>query len=103
MSKTSKKLRFEDALTRLDQIVEALESGEIGLEESLARYEEAMALAAHCRHVLDQAEQRIQRIQLDARGLPQVVPFQPGESGTPGATRAADEPAGPPPTESDED
>jgi exodeoxyribonuclease VII small subunit len=77
MSKPAKRLTFEEAMQRLDVIVQAMESGEIGLEESLAQYEEAMRLAGHCRQILDQAEHRIQKIQLDAAGKPQVTPFEP--------------------------
>jgi exodeoxyribonuclease VII small subunit len=77
MSKPGKRLTFEAAMQRLDAIVQAMESGEIGVEESLAKYEEAMHLATHCRQILDQAEQRIQKIQLDAAGKPQVTPFEP--------------------------
>ena len=53
MGKSTKNLRFEDAMKRLDAIVAAMESGEIGIEESLAKYEEAMQLAARCRQILD--------------------------------------------------
>jgi exodeoxyribonuclease VII small subunit len=77
MNKPARRLRFEDAMQRLDAIVAALEAGEIGVEESITKYEEAMALAAHCRQILDQAEQRIRKIQLDAAGRPEAVPFQP--------------------------
>jgi exodeoxyribonuclease VII small subunit len=79
----SKRLKFEEAMQRLDQIVAAMESGEIGIEESIAKYEEAMTLAAHCRAILDDAEQRISKIQLDARGQPQVTPFEPPASEPP--------------------
>lgn len=75
MSKPAKRLKFEQAMEQLDAIVAALEAGEIGVEESITKYEEAMALAAHCRQILDQAEQRIQKIQLDAAGQPQATPF----------------------------
>jgi len=77
MSKPAKRLKFEEAMQRLDTIVAAMESGEIGVEESIEKYEEAMALAAHCRQILDQAEQRIQKIQTDAAGQPQLSPFEP--------------------------
>ena len=77
MSKPAKRLKFEDAMQRLDTIVQAMESGEIGVEESITKYEEAMSLAAHCRRILDEAEQRIQKIQLDAAGKPQLAPFEP--------------------------
>jgi exodeoxyribonuclease VII small subunit len=76
MTKPAKRLKFEEAMQRLDAIVAAMESGEIGVEESIARYEEAMGLAAHCRQILDAAEQRIQKIQLDAAGKPQVTAFE---------------------------
>lgn len=77
MAKSIKNLKFEEALERLDAIVAAMESGEIPLEESLAKYEEATRLAARCRQILDEAEQRIQKIQLDAGGEPRAVPFEP--------------------------
>ena len=76
MSKSAKQPKFEDAMKRLDAIVEAMESGQIGLEESIARYEEAMQLAAHCRKILDDAELRIRRIQLDGENPPKTAPFE---------------------------
>lgn len=75
MARAPRKLKFEEALSRLDEIVQAMESGAIGIEESIARYEEAMGLAAMCRGILDEAEQRIAKIQLDASGQPQLTPF----------------------------
>jgi exodeoxyribonuclease VII small subunit len=77
MSKIPKNLKFEQAMERLDAIVEAMESGEIGIEESIAKYEEAMQLAAHCRAILEQAEQRIQKIQFEASGEAKTEPFEP--------------------------
>ncbi len=87
-----KNLKFEDALERLDAIVRAMESGEIGIEESIARYEEAMALKAHCQRILDAAELRIRKIQVDAAGqwsetaleTPSESDTSAGESDTPG-------------------
>jgi exodeoxyribonuclease VII small subunit len=76
MTKPVRKLKFEEALAQLDAIVEAMETGEIGVEESIAKYEEAMGLAAHCRRILEVAELRIQKIQLDAAGRPQGAPFE---------------------------
>ena len=77
MSKPPKNLKFEQAMERLDAIVEAMEAGEIGIEESISRYEEAMELAAHCRKILDESEQRIKKIQLDAAREPKAEPFEP--------------------------
>ncbi|MFQ6047986.1 MAG: exodeoxyribonuclease VII small subunit [Phycisphaerae bacterium] len=78
MSQSGKKpLSFEQALERLEAIVEAIEQGKIGLEQSIAKYEEGMRLIQHCRTILSQAEQKIQKLQADARGQLQPEPFQP--------------------------
>jgi len=81
MAKSRKPPKFETAMQRLDAIVAAMESGEIGIEESIAKYEEAMGLAAHCRKILDEAEQRIQKIQLDTGGEPKVTPLESPAAG----------------------
>ncbi len=86
MGKSIKKLKFEEAMRQLDAIVDAMESGEIGVEESISRYEQAMGLAAHCRQILDQAELRIQKIQLDAAGQPKATAFEPPDDETDGAS-----------------
>jgi exodeoxyribonuclease VII small subunit len=59
---------FEEALARLEEISDAIESGEIGLEESIARYEEGMKLLKHCRKILAKVEQRITELQPDSKG-----------------------------------
>ena len=56
----SKTVTFEEAVAQLEQIVAAIESGQIGLEESLAKYEQGMALVKRCRGILDRAEKRIE-------------------------------------------
>jgi len=53
------KLSFEQALQRLEDLIEQIESGEIGLEESLKRYEQGAALIKRCKTVLDGAQQKI--------------------------------------------
>lgn len=63
-----KKLTFEESLAKLEDIAEQIEQGEIGLEESISRYEEGMNLVKHCRDVLEKAELRIQKIQEKADG-----------------------------------
>lgn len=78
---SKKPIRFEEAMQRLEAIVEGMESGELGIEESVARYEEAMSLAAQCRKILDDAELRIRRIQIDAAGQPRAEPFEPPVAG----------------------
>jgi exodeoxyribonuclease VII small subunit len=55
-----KKLKFEQALAQLEEIVSRIEEGKVSLEESIAQYAEGIALVKHCRKVLDAAEQKIQ-------------------------------------------
>lgn len=77
MGKSIDKLPFEQAMAQLDAIVAAMESGKIGIEESIEKYEQAMQLAARCRQILEQAEQRIKQIQIDAAGNLKTTPFEP--------------------------
>ena len=61
-------LKFEDCLARLEQIVSALETGNLPLEESLKVFEEGIALARHCSRYLDDAERRIEMLVKDESG-----------------------------------
>ena len=72
---------FEEALERLETIVEELEAGSLSLDQSLARYEEGMRLSRRLTRTLDQAEKRIERL-VEEEGGPTTVPLEetPGES-----------------------
>jgi exodeoxyribonuclease VII small subunit len=59
-------LGYEDAVASLESIIERIESGEIGLEASLAEYRRGVALVRHCRQILGAAEQQVQLLSLDA-------------------------------------
>jgi exodeoxyribonuclease VII small subunit len=50
---------FESSLKKLEKIVRDLESGEVGLNESLARFEEGIDLYKQCRQTLESAEKKI--------------------------------------------
>jgi exodeoxyribonuclease VII small subunit len=63
-------MSFEDALKELEQIVDKLEKGSVGLEESIAIYARGEALKTHCNDLLRNAEQRIEKISLGADGRP---------------------------------
>ncbi len=67
------KLTFEEALTQLETLAEKIEQGEIGLEESITKYEEGMALVKQCRDILNKAELRVQKIQQRADGGVETV------------------------------
>lgn len=60
--KQPEELTYEQATTRLEQIVAALEGGRCTLDESLGLFEEGAALTARCTHLLDEAEQKIVRL-----------------------------------------
>jgi exodeoxyribonuclease VII small subunit len=55
-------LAFEEALGRLEEIVEGLEGGQMALENALARFEEGMALRAECLQRLRTAEAKIEQV-----------------------------------------
>ena len=60
VSDESPELRFEEALSRLEQIVDRLEQGDLALEASLAAFEEGVRLSGRCAAELDSAERRIE-------------------------------------------
>ncbi len=76
MAKESKPLSFEESVTQLEQIVAAIESGQIGLEESLAKYEQGMELVKRCRGILERAEKRIEQLTITPDGL-KTEPLNP--------------------------
>ena len=69
---------FEQAISRLGEIVESLEEGEQPLEESLALFEEGMTLAKSSQEILDRAERRIEELLgVDPQGRPVVRELEP--------------------------
>lgn len=69
-----KKLSFEQAMTRLEEIVNALEQGDALLEQSLALFEEGSKLLRQCTGMLDKAEQKVTK--LTSAG---EIPFEQAE------------------------
>jgi exodeoxyribonuclease VII small subunit len=69
-------IKFEDALGRLEQIVDQLESGDLALESSLKVFEEGVALARRCAKYLEEAEKRIELLTKDEGGLLKTEPFE---------------------------
>ena len=72
-------LSFEDALARLEGIVQRLESGQAPLEESISLYEQGAALKAHCEAKLKDAQLRVEKIVVGADG--QAKGVEPAEFG----------------------
>ena len=69
-------IKFEDALQRLEQIVDQLETGDLPLEESLKVFEEGVALARRCGKYLEDAEKRIELLTRDESGLLKAEPLE---------------------------
>jgi len=67
-------LPFEDALHRLEEIVEAMESQDLPLETLLSRYEEGTKLAQYCQTRLNDAEVKIQELEKNTKGVMTVKP-----------------------------
>ncbi|HWP95902.1 MAG TPA: exodeoxyribonuclease VII small subunit [Syntrophomonadaceae bacterium] len=55
-------MKFEEALARLEALVERMESGELDLEASIAAFEEGIRLSLFCQQELQKAEGRMQRL-----------------------------------------
>ncbi|CRK84066.1 exodeoxyribonuclease VII small subunit [Neobacillus massiliamazoniensis] len=65
---TEKKLSFEDAMIKLEQIVDKLEEGDVPLEEAIAFYKEGMELSKLCHDKLKSVEEQLtQMITEDGR------------------------------------
>jgi exodeoxyribonuclease VII small subunit len=74
------KVDFEAALTELEAIVHDLEDGEIGLSDSLARYEKGVKLLRQCYGMLDGAQRKIELLTaVDSEGRPVVEPIDDTE------------------------
>ncbi|MBI2901516.1 MAG: exodeoxyribonuclease VII small subunit [Planctomycetes bacterium] len=99
MEKAPRKEKFEDLLRQVEEAVKALESGKLGLEESLERYEAGMKALKQCHVILEQAEKKIQILVKEKdgtlaekelkpeskepkreKGLPRANPPEAGES-----------------------
>ncbi|MBO8125889.1 MAG: exodeoxyribonuclease VII small subunit [Firmicutes bacterium] len=61
-------LSYEEAFSRLERIVEALERGDQGLDESLKLFEEGIQLSSICNKRLNEAEARLEKLVQDASG-----------------------------------
>ncbi len=67
---------FEGSLAELQQIVQDLEDGKLGLEASLSRFEAGIGLLKSCYRILEEAEQKIEILTgVDAEGNPATAPF----------------------------
>ena len=71
----TEEMSFEQGLGRLDELIEQLEDGEIGLERSLEFFEEGIKLSRVLNKKLDQAEKKLEILLKDEEGRLSAQPF----------------------------
>ncbi len=76
----AEELSFEDALKKLESIVESMESEDLPLEALLSKYEQGTHLAKTCQEKLAEAEVKIRQLEQDSSGEIKAKPFTPGQS-----------------------
>ena len=75
-AKEIEKLDFETAYQELEKIVEVMERGEQDLEKSLSDFERGVGLMNHCHKLLKGAEQKVDVLIKDNKGLFETEPFE---------------------------
>lgn len=71
-----KKVTFEQAMARLEEIVKQLEQGDASLEDALTLFEEGARLMKKCTTQLDKAEQKVSKLLAGPDGNPKEEPFE---------------------------
>lgn len=74
-SSPTKKSSFENALAQLEEIVTALEAGDLPLEDAMKKFEEGMALSRFCSGKLDETERKITLLIKNEDGVVTEAPF----------------------------
>jgi exodeoxyribonuclease VII small subunit len=71
---------FENAMERLEAIIQELESGALSLDDALKRFEEGIKLSKFCSKKLDEAEKRVSILLRNEDGSFRAEPFEAGSS-----------------------
>jgi exodeoxyribonuclease VII small subunit len=82
---------FEDALKKLEKIVERLERGSLPLEEAMEAFTEGVRLVKVCNQKLDEAENSVQMLVKNGPGSWLTTPFEPTATGGEKAAASASE------------
>ena len=70
-----KNMTFEQSMQKLEQIVRAMERGDVALDESLKLFQEGTELVRNCGKLLDEAQLQIQKVMTAADGSPVMEEF----------------------------
>jgi exodeoxyribonuclease VII small subunit len=73
---TKKSFPFEDSLSKLEELVERMENGDLSLEDSLKSFEEGIKLTRECQSALKSAEQKV-KLLIEKNGEVVEKPFTP--------------------------
>ncbi len=77
--KASKEIAFEEALSRLEEIVSQLESGKTSLEDSLRLFEEGIGLSRQCHEKLKEVQKKVEILLESSKGDFISEPFHPSD------------------------
>ena len=80
MSEKIKDLSFEEALEKLEKIVNQLESGQIKLEDAVKVYEEGVQLKKICEKKLSDAQMKVEKLVINKQGQPTSLEPLDGET-----------------------
>ena len=72
-----KEMKFEDAIAKLEKLVEELEGEEVSLEDSLKKFEEGINLVRFCTKKLEEVGKRVEILVKDKEGKIKKKPFSP--------------------------
>lgn len=70
-----KEMKFEEAMKKLEKIVEELEGGNLSLEDSLKKYEEGVQLSQFCTRKLNEAQKKVEMLSKKSTGALEAVAF----------------------------
>jgi exodeoxyribonuclease VII small subunit len=74
------KQTFENAMKRLEAIVQEIESGDLTLDEALKKFQEGVKLSKFCSNKLDETEKKVSILLKDEEGNVCEKPFSPESS-----------------------
>jgi len=70
------KQTFEDAMRRLEEIVEELEGGDLSLDQTLKRFQDGIKLSRFCEKKLDETEKQVSLLLREEDGTISETPFE---------------------------
>lgn len=73
-------IKFEEALKKLEKIVEDLENGDLSLDEAMKKYQEGIELSRACSQRLDNAKKKIDVLVKNKKGEFELRPLNEGKN-----------------------